>query len=267
MSAHILLSIAGCDLRMGQPQQAEAAARKILAGAPYTQERIGLGTLANARSRLADALRGQGKYQLAIPVAEQSLADFEKAQGADGQGTVSALSTLSYLYSLSGDDAKALALQREVYQRAIRRWGADSQYTLVELLNLGSDEYDSGDLTAALPHLEQAEAGLVKVSGANSPVTQAARTQLANALSDLGRNAEALALIEQVDPKAYQATTSDPGRALVLRAMKARIEWRLHRPEAKAALRDAIAAMQKADLADDEIDTFRKELAGTNSRP
>ncbi|MBN8714764.1 MAG: tetratricopeptide repeat protein [Xanthomonadales bacterium] len=267
MSAHILLGIAGCDLRMGQPQQAEAAARRILAGAPYTQERIGLGTLANARSRLADALRGQGKYRLAIPVAQQSLADFEKAQGAGGQGTISALSTLSYLYSLSGDGAKALTLQRDVYERATARWGADNQYTLVELLNLGSAEYESGDLTTAFPHLQQAEAGLVRVSGTDSPVTQAARAELANALSDLGRNTEALALIEKVDPKAYQATTSDPDRALVLRAMKARIEWRLHQPDAKAALRDAITAMQKANMADDEIDTFRKELAGTNPRP
>jgi eukaryotic-like serine/threonine-protein kinase len=260
LSAHILLAIAGCDLRMGKPQQTEAIARKILTGAPYTRERIGLAAIATARSRLADALRGQGKYKDAIPVMQQSLDDYQQSEGADSQGAISSLSALSYLYSLTGDDAKALQLQREVWQRAVQRWGANSQYALVELLNLGSDEYDAGDLKSALPHLQQAETGLEKVSGEHGPVTQAARVALANALSDLGRNKQALAMIGEIDPKAYQATTSDPGRALVLRAMQARIELRLRRPGAEARLRDAIASMQAAGVGDDEIATFRKAL-------
>ncbi|TAN06464.1 MAG: tetratricopeptide repeat protein [Rhodanobacteraceae bacterium] len=259
MSAHLLLSIAGCNLRMGRPKQAESIARGLLAGAPYTQAAIGLAALATARSRLGDALRGQGKYEEAIPVTQQSLLDYERAQGPDSQGAISALSTLSYLYSLTGDDAKALALQRDVYQRAAKRWGADSQYALVELLNLGSDEYDDGDLQAALPHLQQAERGLAKVAGNKSPVTQAARVALANAMSDLGRNGEALAMIAEVDPVAYQATTSDPGRALVLEAMRARIEVRLHRPGAEAHLRDAVNAMQAGGVSADEIATFGQE--------
>ncbi len=260
LSAHILLAIAGCDLRMGKPKQAEAVARQILAGAPYTQERVGLAALATARSRLGDALRGQGRYKEAIPVMQRSLDEYEKAEGGDSQGAISSLSALAYLYSLTGDEARALTLQREVYQRAAKRWGTQNQYTLIELLNLGSSEYDAGDLQSALPHLEQAEAGLVKVSGPHSPVTQAARVALANALSDLGQNEKALGMIREVDPVAYQATTSDAGRAIVLRAAQARIELRLHRPGAEAKLRAAIAAMQKAGLAQEEIDTFRKEL-------
>lgn len=266
LSAHLLLAIAGCDLRTGQPRQAETIARKILAGAPYTQDRIGLAAIATARSRLGDALRGQGKYKEALPVTQQSLDEYEKSEGADSQGAISALSTLSYLYSLTGDDAKALTLQRDVYQRAAKRWGANSQYALAELLNLGSSEYDSDDLRAALPHLQQAEAGLTKVSGMNSPVTQAARVALANALTDLDRNEEALAMIGEVDPVAYQATTSDPGRAIVLKAMRARIELRLHRPDAEARLRGAIEAMQAGGIDPEEISTFQKELPQAEHR-
>jgi non-specific serine/threonine protein kinase len=265
LSAHILLAIAGCDLRMGKPQQTEAVAVQILAGAPYTQARIGLAAIATARSRLADALRGQGKYKEAIPVMQQSLDDYQQSEGADSQGAISSLSALSYLYSLTGDDAKALQLQRDVWQRAAQRWGANSQYALVELLNLGSDEYDASDLKSALPHLQHAESGLTKVSGEHSPVTQAARVALANALSDLGRNEEALAMIGEIDPKAYQATTSDPGRAPVLRAMQARIELRLRRSGAAAQLREAIASMQAAGVTDDEIATFRQALVAPNT--
>ncbi|MGH8144736.1 MAG: protein kinase domain-containing protein [Rhodanobacteraceae bacterium] len=260
MSAHILLAIAGCELRTGQPKHAEAVARKILAGKPYTQERVGLATLATARSRLGNTLRAQSKEKEAIPVLQQALSDYEKSEGADSQGAISTLSTLSYLYSWIDDYPKALAMQRDVYARASKRWGAQSQYALVELLNLGATEHDSGDLKSALPHLQQAEAGLTKVSGAKSPVTQSSRVVLATTLADLGRNEEALALLDEVDPTAYQSTSTDPGRALVLAGFKASLEYRLHKPGAEAKLRKAIDAMRAAGLDKEEIDTFQKEL-------
>jgi hypothetical protein len=55
-----------------------------------------------------------------------------------GQSTIAALSSLGYLYSLSGDDARALVVQHDVYRRVLERWGARHQYTLVEQLNLGA---------------------------------------------------------------------------------------------------------------------------------
>src|SRR3546814_9913447 len=42
LSAHLLLAIAGCELRVGHPEKAGRIARRVLAGAPYTRERIGL---------------------------------------------------------------------------------------------------------------------------------------------------------------------------------------------------------------------------------
>lgn len=83
LSVHLLLAIAGCDLRMGRPKQAEVVARKILAVAPYTQDRIGLASIATAHSRLGDALRGLGQYKEAIPVTQQSLQEYEQSEGPD----------------------------------------------------------------------------------------------------------------------------------------------------------------------------------------
>lgn len=260
MSAHILLAIAGCDLRMGRTKEAEIVARKILSGPAYSQERVGLATIALARTRLGNALRGQNRYKEAIPVMQQALADYEKADGPDSQGAISALGGLAYLYSWTGDDAKALLLQRDLYQRSAKHWGAGSQAALVQLLNLGSDEYEANDLSSSLQHLQQAEAGLVKISGPHSPVVRAARVSMAMTLSDLKRNQEALDLLGTVDPVAYQATTSDPGRALVLRGLQASLELRLHHQGAEARLRDVIAAMQSAGLDKEEIETFQKEL-------
>jgi non-specific serine/threonine protein kinase len=259
LAAHLQLAIAGCDLRLGRPRDAEAIARTILAGAPYTRESIGLAAIATAWSRLGNALRGQRRYPEAIAATRQSLADYEHSEGADSQGAISALSALSYLYSLDGDGAAALRMQREVYERSLRRWGADSQYTLVELLNLGSDESDGGDLASALRHLRQAEAGLVRVSGTHSPVAQAARVAEASVLSDLGENVRALALIDAVDPAAYQSTTSDPGRAAVLEGMRARILMRLGRKsEGRRLMREALAGMRQAGVSAEEIASFEE---------
>ena len=84
----------------------------------------------------------------------------------------------------------------------------------------------------------------------------------ASVLSTLGRQAEALALIEQVDPGAYQATTSDPGRGALLSATRARILLRMGRQaEALPQLRSAVQAMQAAGVADEEIAPFRQALA------
>jgi DNA-binding winged helix-turn-helix (wHTH) protein len=262
LAAHILTGIAGCDLRLDRAADAEHIARIVLAGQPYTEQRVGLAILALARSRLADALRAQARYGEAIVVSTQAVADYQKSQGPSGQGTISALSTLGYLYSLNGDPVKSLAVQRDVYHRSLERWGKGSQYTLVEQLNLGSQEAEVGDLTAASQDLRAASVGLTALAGDASPTVQAARVAEASVLSDLGRNQEALVLIATVDPDAYQASTSDPGRAALLKAMRARIMLRLDRHgEALPELRKALQEMQLAGVSRNEMDPFRKLLA------
>ena len=155
-----------------------------------------------------------------------------------------------------------MATQRDVYQRALARWGSRNQYTLVEQLNLGSQEQEVGDLKAALADLQMAERGLLAVSGEHSPTVQAARAMLADVLSQLGRNVEALALVEHVDPVAYQASTSDPGRAAVLKALQARILLRLgRRAEGLSLMQQALRDMQAAGVSEEEMAPYRQSLS------
>ena len=265
LAAHLLLAIAGCDLRMGRPAEAEKVSRRILAGAPFTQDRVGLASLALARMHLGDALRGQGRYREAIPILQQAVEEFGRAEGADSHLALGALSTLGYMYSMTGDKAKSLQTQRQVYRLTLHRWGAQSQTTLVELLNLGSDEYDTGDLKNALVHLRKAEAGLRAISGDTGPLVQAARVEEASVLSELGRNREALAMLDRIDPKAYQATTADPGRAFVLQALKAQVRMRMGVPGSASQLRRAIADMRGAKVSEEEIKPFRAQLASATT--
>lgn len=264
MSAHLLLGIAGCELRRDHAAAAEHIAREVLAGPPYTPQRVGLAVIALARSRLSSALRAQGKYPQAIAVARQAVADYEASQGPSGQGTISALSELGYIYSLNGDAAKALAMQRDVYQRALARWGSGNQYTLVEQLNLASQEQEAGDLKSALVDLQAAERGLLSVSGERSPTVQAARAMRAEVLSQLGRNTEALTLLQHVDPVAYQASTVDPGRAAVLKALEAKVLLRLgRRAEGRAQMQQALHDMRAAGVSKEEMSPYQEILSSS----
>lgn len=131
----------------------------------------------------------------------------------------------------------------------------------MERLNLGTQEQDAGDLAAALVDIRAAARGLSAVSGGRSPTLQAAWVAEAGVLSALGHNREALALVARVDPVAYQATTSDPGRAAVLKALHAQILLRLgRRDEGLPQLREALAQMQSQGVSNEEMASFRQSL-------
>src|SRR3546814_2079524 len=103
----------------------------------------------------------------------------------------------------------------------------------------------TGVQTCALP---------ISIGGEGSPTLQAARVAEATVLGSLGRNAKALQLIEKVDPKAYQATTSDPGRAAVLKAVKAQILLDMgERRQGESLLREALVEMRSDGVSNDEI--------------
>jgi eukaryotic-like serine/threonine-protein kinase len=209
LSAHVRLTIGGAELRLKNPAVAEAIAREVLAGDPYNEQNVGLSTLATARRLLGDALRNQGRPGEAIPHLERAFAEQEQARGPDDQATISTLSSLGYLYSLTGDEARRAELQREVYARSVRRWGADNQYTLVELINLGDAERDVGNIERACAHLAAAAEGLERVAGPESTVLHAARYSHAGALAEARRFDEAAAVASQVDPARLAASSSD----------------------------------------------------------
>ena len=79
-------------------------------------------------------------------------------------------------------------------------------------------------------------------------------------LSQLGRQAEALALIKHVDPSAYQASTADPGRAPVLGAPHAQILLRMgRRADGTARMQQALRDMSAAGVPE-EIARYREDL-------
>lgn len=255
LAAHIRLTIGDASLRLGNPARAEAIAREVLAGDPYSEDNVGLSTLASARRLLGNALRNQGRPAEGIPHLERAVAEQERARGPDDQATIAALSSLGYLHSLVGDVQRRAEIQREVYARAVRRWGEANQYTLVERINLGDAEHEVGRLAAAEAHLRAAVEGLIGTSGEGSSLVDAARFSHAGVLVALGRHAQALAVIERIEATRLAGASADARGDGKLAALRGRALLGLGRAaDGRAEVERAIGLLREegqgeADLA------------------
>ncbi|MDP1693360.1 MAG: tetratricopeptide repeat protein [Burkholderiaceae bacterium] len=246
LQAHIRLTLADAQLRMGNAARAEGIARDLLAGEPYTEASVGMSLLASARRLLGNALRNQGRPAEGIPHLERSVAEQERARGPDDQATIAALSSLGYLYSLTGDEARRARIQREVYARSLRRWGAQHQYTLVEQINLGEAELDIGQYEAARAHLQSAVEGLLSTAGPQSRLVDVARFSYAGALHAVGRHREALAETDSIDAAKLAGASADAQGDGKLAALRGRVLHALGRiDEAQPVLERAIALLQQ----------------------
>ena len=132
-----------------------------------------------------------GKFNDAIPVAQEFLELSEKALGPDHPDTAMALSNLALLYSSMGDYAKAEPL----YQRALKIYekalGPDHPDTARSLNNLAA-LYDSmGDYAKAEPLYQRALKITEKALGPDHPDTATALNNLAGLYRSMGDYAKA----------------------------------------------------------------------------
>lgn len=262
LAAHIQLTLGDAALRLGQPAKAEAIARTVLAGDPYTENSVGLSTLGTARRLLGHALRNQGRPAEAIPHLERAVAEQEQARGPDDQSTIAALSSLGHLHGLMGDARKRVEIQRDVHARSARRWGEAHQYTLVERLNLGDAELDVGRAEVAAAHLQAAVDGLIATAGEGSSLVHAARYSHANALASLGRHAQALAVIERVHAAPLAGASADAKGDGKLLALHGRVLLGLGRTAAgREQLQRGIEQLQQDGADEAELAPLRRQLA------
>lgn len=267
LAAHIRLTVGDALLRLGDPAQAEAIAREVLAGDPFNEDNVGLSTLATARRLLGNALRNQGRPAEGIPHLERAVAEQERARGPDDQSTIAALSSLGYLHSLVGDVHKRAAIQREVYARSVRRWGDTNQYTLVERINLGDAEHEVGRLDEAERHLAAAVAGLIVTSGEGSSLVDAARYSHAEVLLSLGRHAQALALAGRIAAARLAGASADARGDGKLAALRGRALLGLGRgEEGRSELQRAVALLRSEGRSDADLAPLLGLLTPTAAR-
>jgi eukaryotic-like serine/threonine-protein kinase len=210
-------------LRSGQPEAAEAHARALLADPMMTPQRVGRGVVAGQRSVLARALRNQGRYSEALGLAESAARDYDEIHGERAYLTIITWSLVASILDANGQCDAALPVARDVDGRMQAVFGERNQAALIERGNLGFKELSCGDRERGFELLAAAESGLRQHFGSHNVAAHSFRFALASELSNAGRHAEALALLEAVDPDAMTAAESSTGWPERVRTLRGEI--------------------------------------------
>ena len=138
-----------------------------------------------------------GKFNEAIPIAQEFLELSEKALGPDQPQTAGALNDLAVLYKTIGNYAKAEPL----YQRALKIYekalGPDQPQTALALRNLGDFYTAMGDYAKAEPLCQRALKISEKALGPDHPQTAGALKNLGDVYGAMGDYAKAEPLYQR----------------------------------------------------------------------
>jgi len=207
--------------RSGETDKAIVLMRSILADPLFARDRIGETLVANVQMNLARALRNQGKYGEALPLAEAAAATSEKVYGPDNYQTLVQRSTIASIHDMADNCPAALPIQRDVTRRMAARYGEDKQATLVEIGNLGLKEYNCGEQRTGIALLRKAEHGLRQRFGEDNAAAQSFRMSLAEALIEQGQREEARHLLDGLAEQAMEAAGGDKAELARIRGLLA----------------------------------------------
>jgi non-specific serine/threonine protein kinase len=264
MASLVRGAIADTMLRMGRTEEAIARLRAMLSDPMLDAAHIGESGVAGHRITLARALRGLGRCEEALPLAQAAADASERVLGPDNYSTLVQLSTVASIHDAAGHCDRALPVERTVRERMAARYGALRQATLIETGNLGFMEYDCGDREAGLDDLRQAEQGLREHFGAGNVAAHSFRFGLAKALAEQGRYREALEMANGLDVAALTAGDSTPGWKQRLEALRGRIlVLSGDAAEGRRLLREALPALQALGTEEPaEIAQMQRLLSG-----
>ena len=193
--------------------------RAMLADPLLDAKQVGDTRIASVRMNLARALRNQGKFGEALPLARSAAGTSERVFGADHYQTLIQRSTVADILDTMGNCPDALPIQRDVARRMAARFGETKQGTLIETGNLGLREYNCGDRATGITLLRKVESSLREHYGQDNAAAQSFRLSLAEALIEQRRSEEARRLLDGIDPRAMQAAGGDPGEVERLRGL------------------------------------------------
>lgn len=223
--------------------QVEADARRSLASSPGVQ--------ADLFESIAALYRRAGQPDAAEGLLREALTLHSRISPADRGAMTRIRAELASLLSMDGPDPEAGLLMAQALEDAREVAATDPRTTVAVLL-------DAAGVTTAMGLHEQ-QAGLMREAiellsrdGNHEPVAEAeARLSLANALTSLGRSAEALEESTLALERASAALGPRHGRLVGILSSQSRALGQLGRhDEAQAALRRALEIQQRWDHPD-----------------
>ncbi|MBX3347991.1 MAG: tetratricopeptide repeat protein [Nitrospira sp.] len=150
-------------------------------------------------------LYSQGRYEEALPLAQQELAIYQKVLGPEHPNTAASLNNLAELYRATGAYAQAEPLYQQALATRKKVFGPEHPATATSLNNLAELYQTTGAYAQAEPLLQRALAIREQVLGLEHPDTATSLNNLAELYRTTGAYAQAepllrgaLAIREQV---------------------------------------------------------------------
>lgn len=231
---------------LGRYDDAIAAYREALAGREALHGAGHIATLESLRG-LAGALTLAERHAEALPVMLSAHALARDILGDTHDHTLSIAADLALVHQALGDLPTAEALMLATLDTRGRIYGEDSIDYRVLLNNIGVLYGVSGDLPKQQAYLERSCAAEHAASGENHPNTLICDHNLARAMVDNGRYADADALEARTLARALPVFGDEHFFVGVVSYVRADIAARLGRSaEAEAGFASAIAVLDKA---------------------
>jgi CHAT domain-containing protein/tetratricopeptide (TPR) repeat protein len=161
--------------------------------APSLAQKIDIAARSSAISELSRA----GKYSQAIPLAQQLLADLEKARGPSDADVAGAMNNLAMLYGSQGQDADAEPLYRRSIAILEKVRGLDSSEIAPELNNLAALYQRQQRYADAEPLFKRALAIREKALGRDHPDVGQSLNNLATNYEKQDRHADSEPLFKR----------------------------------------------------------------------
>ena len=150
------------------------------------------------RRNLGNCLNDIGRYDDALEVFNDLLADWKNILGEDHEETLEEMNHVANTLMHCGKYQEALDLQEKLLEKSKRISGEDDHGTLVVMGNLANTLSKLGKHTEALELEEKVLAKYTEKYGEDDLCTLSVMGNLASSLSKLGKHTEALELEEKV---------------------------------------------------------------------
>jgi tetratricopeptide (TPR) repeat protein len=197
----------------------------------------------------------QGKYNEAIPLAEQALAIIKQQLGDNHPDTAQSLNNLALLYYSQGRYSEAEPLYNRSLAIIKQQLGDNHPDTATSLNNLAALYQSQGRYSEAEPLYKEALAIRKQQLGDNHPDTAQSLNNLAELYRVQGRYSEAEPLLkEALDIRKQQLGDNHPDTAISLNNLAALYQSQGRYSEAEPLYKEALA-IRKQQLGDNHPDT------------
>ena len=210
----------------------------------------------------------QGRTAEALPLLNAIYPVFVSVFGAAHLKTIELLATRGQAFSQLERYDDAASDQMAIYHLAVAAQGAGGFTALGTLADAAQSRCRAGEIDQGLAIARTARDGAVAGFGRSNALAQAASVNLAACLVGAGQPAQALALLDGIDPKALAELTMDPAYGAEIDVLRADILGAMGDHAGSAALLARAAPVFEAQGADPYMRRWVRRLlaAGVDGR-